>query len=153
LIIDITTSQFLNSTFPVWFLDAETPDQDIDPLAIPAPPHDISLTASMTIASSCAMIAVLCHLARFVHGFDYGDVYYTRAFVMAFATVNSLLSMALSLMMYINGCQELESVYPHLQTRKGPCLAMVGVAFGCFLCSTYLFFDKFLSQRKGGQYY
>lgn len=150
---DVTTSQFLNSTFPAWFEDAVTPDQDTDPLSAPSPPHDVSITAAMSISLGCAFIAMLCQLARFIRGLDYNDINYTRGFLMAFATVTSVLSMALSLLVYVNGCQEMETKYPHVQTRKGPCLAMVGVAFGCFLCATYLFFDKFLSSQKEGQYY
>lgn len=151
--LDVATSEFLNTTFPAWFQDAVTPDQGTDPLATPTPPHDVSVTAAMSISIGCACIAVLCQLARFIRGLDYGDINYTRAFVMALATVTALLSMALSLLMYVNGCKELEIEYPHLQTRKGPCLAMVGTAFGCFLCATFLFFDNFLSSRRDGQYY
>jgi hypothetical protein len=150
---DIATSEYLNTTFPAWFQDAETPDQDTTPLAAPSPPHDVNLTASMSISTGCAIIAVLCQLARSIRGLNYRDVYYTRAFIMAFATVHSLLSMALSLLIFENGCQELETVYPHIQTRKGPCLAMVGTAFGTFLIATCLFFQNFLSPSHEGQYY
>ncbi|KAJ2960613.1 hypothetical protein NQZ79_g4071 [Umbelopsis isabellina] len=150
---DIKTSQYLNTTFPAWFNDAVTPDQDTDPLSAPTPPHDVNLTASLSISTGCAIIAVLLQLARSIKGLHYRDMYYTRAFIMAFATVHALLSMALSLLIYINGCQELEAVYPHLQTRKGPCLAMIGTAFGTFLVAAVLFFHNFLSPATEGQYY
>jgi hypothetical protein len=147
-IADVTTSNFLNTTFPSWFENSITPDQDLDPLAAPSPPHDISLTAAMCISVICALIGMLCQISRFIRGFNYSDSNYTRGFLLAFSTVTSLLSMALSLLMYMNGCQELETEYPHLQTRKGPCLAMIGTAFGCLLLSTILLFDKFLDDRQ-----
>ncbi|KAI8576182.1 hypothetical protein K450DRAFT_258017 [Umbelopsis ramanniana AG] len=145
---DATTSKFLNTTFPTWFEDSITPDQDIDPLATPSPPHDVSITAAMSISVICALIGIICQISRFIRGFRYGDSNYTRGFLLAFATVTSLLSMALSLLMYLNGCQELETEYPHVQTRIGPCLAMIGTAFGCLLLSTILFFDKFLHDDR-----
>ncbi|KAG2187516.1 hypothetical protein INT44_005205 [Umbelopsis vinacea] len=144
----VTTSSFLNTTFPTWFEDPVTPDQDIDPLAAPSPPHDVSITAAMSISVICAFIGLICQISRFIRGFNYDDSNYTRGFLLAFSTVTSLLSMALSLLMYMNGCQELESEYPHVQTRKGPCLAMMGTAFGCLLLSTIMFFDKFLHDDR-----
>ncbi|KAH8555444.1 hypothetical protein BGW37DRAFT_516368 [Umbelopsis sp. PMI_123] len=143
---DVVTSGFLNTTYPKWFTDAITPDQNLDPLATPSPPHDISITAAMGITVACASIGILCQIARYIRAFNYRDSNYTRGFLMAFATVTCLLAMALTLLMYVNGCQELENEYPHIQTRKGPCLAMIGTAFGCILCATILFFDKFLDQ-------
>ncbi|KAI9319806.1 hypothetical protein BX666DRAFT_1916482 [Dichotomocladium elegans] len=146
---DVTVVNMFNGTFPALFQDPAEQDSDLNPMALPNPPHDPKIYPASVLClltSGASVAAGIVFVLRYPR---YQDKYFSRGFLAWGSAVLALLLLAQSTLMYQNGVKELNLVYPHLEAVVGPNLTLVGVAFACFAVAGYLLLhDVFKSSDE-----
>ncbi|KAF7727640.1 hypothetical protein EC973_007298 [Apophysomyces ossiformis] len=132
-------STMLNDTYPRLLKDPIEQDASLNPLATPTPLHNPKIFPAGVLCLLCGGAALLIGIARTAFYRYVQDEHYSRGFLAWGASALSLLLVAQCSIMYQNGVQELNTVYPHLEATEGPGLPMIGVAFAAFTLAGFTY--------------
>ncbi|KAI7882673.1 hypothetical protein K492DRAFT_144851 [Lichtheimia hyalospora FSU 10163] len=136
---DVNIAEKFNETYPHLFADPVEQDPDLNPEAQPNPPHNPKIYAGSILCLLSGGAAAVVGIAWWIYYPQFQDKNYSRGFLAWMAAVLSLLLVAQSAIMYQNGIEQLNLVYPHLEAIQGPNLALAGVAFACFIIAGYTY--------------
>ncbi|KAI9492883.1 hypothetical protein BDB00DRAFT_764656 [Zychaea mexicana] len=145
---DVTIPEKFNETFPELFTDEIEQDPDLNPASQPNPPHNPKIYPASVLCLLCGGAATLIGLVWAILYPRFQDQYYSRGFLAWGAAVLALLLVAQSSIMYENGVDQLNLVYPHLEAVRGPCLVLSGMAFACFAISGYTYLHGCFSKEE-----
>jgi hypothetical protein len=148
-----TVPNILNDTYPYLFTDAETPDSSVYPETVAQPTHDPRIFAACIlclICSGAAMVIGMCKILFYTH---IQDASYTRGFLGVGASVLSLLLVAESTVMYKNGVNYLNLIYPNLQATEGPGITMIGISFMVLFLSSMAYLQGCFSSNDDTEGY
>ncbi|KAK4513252.1 uncharacterized protein ATC70_011820 [Mucor velutinosus] len=101
-----------------------TPAQDLDP------PHDPHMLAAFICCLLCSGISSVLCLHKLTNKRCY-DIYFTRGFLSAGASLWSLLLVTLTSITFQHAATAEQSLQ-HFEIELGPCMSMVGCAFMVF---------------------
>ncbi|KAI7859228.1 hypothetical protein BDC45DRAFT_432862 [Circinella umbellata] len=145
---DVTIAEKFNETYPELFKDPVEQDPDLNPASQPNPPHNPKIYAASVLCLLCGGAATTIGFVWTLLYPQFQDKYYSRGFLAWGAGVLALLLVAQSSIMYENGIDELNIVYPHLEAVIGPCMVLTGMAFASFIISGYTFLHGCFSKEE-----
>ncbi|KAI8143879.1 hypothetical protein BJV82DRAFT_609747 [Fennellomyces sp. T-0311] len=145
---DTTITGLFNGTYPELFQDAVELDPDLYPGAQPNPPHNPKVYPAAVMCLLCGGAAMTIGLFWTALYPRFQDKYYSRGFLAWAAAILALLLVAQSSLMYENGVDELNLVYPHLEAEGGPCIVLTGVAFAAFAIAGYTYLHGCFSKEE-----
>ncbi|ORZ13999.1 hypothetical protein BCR42DRAFT_329922 [Absidia repens] len=147
-----TVPNILNDTYPNLFTDSETPDADVYPESVAQPNHDPRIMAACILCLICGGAAMAIGICKIVFYTRVQDESYTRGFCALGAAVVALLLVAETTVMYSNGIDFLNMMYPNLQATAGPGMILVGIAFMVFFLSSMAYLQGCFSNNDDEGY-
>ncbi|KAI8327782.1 hypothetical protein BC941DRAFT_364360 [Chlamydoabsidia padenii] len=149
----VTVPNLLNDTYPHLFTDTVTLDSAVYPSSVAQPNHDPRIMAAGIICLICGGAAVAIGFCKIFFYTRVQDESYIRGFCSLGAAVVALLLVAETYVMYHNGVDMLNLLYPHLKATVGPGMPMIGISFLVYFLSSLAYLQGCFSSNGGDDGY